>query len=479
MITNNVSTLKINKLTQEQYDRELLAGNIKEDELYITPSVPTAIDDAMESVSYDDHDKFLQIKYDEQSDSMFVTPTDILGSKFVVNDSTGLDFTSYGRLWFNTQVATSIINFRGLDTKIIDVVRTGAKGDGVTDDSIAIQTAMETARDIGGGIVFFPKGTYMIGSALGDYIEFYSNMHIFGAPGAVLKFHESVADIINANANDTSVSPICLLRNHTDAQTGGYDCTENVIIENIIFDCNDAFAKKATSVGIGHAKNIIFRNCHWINGKSSDLDHHHYLEINACKDVKLIDCSFTKSLTPSTGGTSEMVNIDVADDGNYGKSTYYLGDGTQCRDIEIIGCKFETYARDSFPAGHYASPAIGSHANNNAINGLKIHDCQFDGDWGTNGQERQWVIKFYGNNLNCKVYNNTFRASSSGLEAGKKPLGICVQSTSKTNFIYNNFFSGYDANTYIANNNDKEKTAIRVNNYCFNAGNSVTTDSNN
>ena len=37
MITENLSTLKINKLTQEQYDRELAAGNIDENALYLTP----------------------------------------------------------------------------------------------------------------------------------------------------------------------------------------------------------------------------------------------------------------------------------------------------------------------------------------------------------------------------------------------------------------------------------------------------------
>lgn len=37
MITENLSTLKINKLTQEQYDRELAAGNIDETALYLTP----------------------------------------------------------------------------------------------------------------------------------------------------------------------------------------------------------------------------------------------------------------------------------------------------------------------------------------------------------------------------------------------------------------------------------------------------------
>lgn len=37
MITENLSTLKIHKLTQAQYDRELAAGNIDANALYLTP----------------------------------------------------------------------------------------------------------------------------------------------------------------------------------------------------------------------------------------------------------------------------------------------------------------------------------------------------------------------------------------------------------------------------------------------------------
>ena len=39
MITENLSTLKIHKLTQAQYERELAAGNIDESALYLTPEV--------------------------------------------------------------------------------------------------------------------------------------------------------------------------------------------------------------------------------------------------------------------------------------------------------------------------------------------------------------------------------------------------------------------------------------------------------
>lgn len=37
MITENLSTLKIHKLTQEQYEREVLSGNIDVSALYLTP----------------------------------------------------------------------------------------------------------------------------------------------------------------------------------------------------------------------------------------------------------------------------------------------------------------------------------------------------------------------------------------------------------------------------------------------------------
>ena len=37
MITKNLATLKIHKLSQEQYDRELSAGHIDTDALYLTP----------------------------------------------------------------------------------------------------------------------------------------------------------------------------------------------------------------------------------------------------------------------------------------------------------------------------------------------------------------------------------------------------------------------------------------------------------
>lgn len=46
MKTTNLLTLEIHKLSQEQYDRELAAGNIDDNALYLTPEddISTALD---------------------------------------------------------------------------------------------------------------------------------------------------------------------------------------------------------------------------------------------------------------------------------------------------------------------------------------------------------------------------------------------------------------------------------------------------
>lgn len=51
MRTENLSTLKIHKLTQEQYERELAAGRIDENALYLTPDESISVDDVLSDIS--------------------------------------------------------------------------------------------------------------------------------------------------------------------------------------------------------------------------------------------------------------------------------------------------------------------------------------------------------------------------------------------------------------------------------------------
>ena len=58
MITNDIQTLKIHKLTQVQYNRELESGNIDESALYLTPDEETV---KVPKFTSEDNGKFLCI----------------------------------------------------------------------------------------------------------------------------------------------------------------------------------------------------------------------------------------------------------------------------------------------------------------------------------------------------------------------------------------------------------------------------------
>lgn len=81
----------------------------------------------------------------------------------------------------------------------ISVKDYGAKGDGATDDSTAIQAAINAASEIGAEIVFCPRGTYIVGTTL----TLKSNVHLMGAGAnaSILKLKNGAKKDIITNAS--------------------------------------------------------------------------------------------------------------------------------------------------------------------------------------------------------------------------------------------------------------------------------------
>ncbi len=76
-----------------------------------------------------------------------------------------------------------------------DVGRFGAKGDGKTDDTAAIQRALDAARKAGGGTVWLPKGTYAIQPGPEFPCAVGSNTEVRGeGPASVLKVADDAGD---------------------------------------------------------------------------------------------------------------------------------------------------------------------------------------------------------------------------------------------------------------------------------------------
>lgn len=77
-------------------------------------------------------------------------------------DHAAADFTKTGD--------SNVHNFRAEPkagtSKVFDVTAYGAKADGESDDTAAIQKAIDAAASAGGGIVYFPAGQYCVRGAL-------------------------------------------------------------------------------------------------------------------------------------------------------------------------------------------------------------------------------------------------------------------------------------------------------------------------
>ena len=89
---------------------------------------------------------------------------------------------------------------------LFDVTSYGATGDGFTDDAPAIQSALNDAESAGGGRLYFPRGTYLLGAGL---IIDSNNVFLMGEGSGVsiLKLDDAVDDHAVSYLG-TSLSPI-------------------------------------------------------------------------------------------------------------------------------------------------------------------------------------------------------------------------------------------------------------------------------
>jgi len=127
-----------------------------------------------------------------------------------------------------------------------NVVKWGATGDGTTDDTAAIQAAIDACEAVGGGVVQIPAGTYLVDDLVIDS----DNVSIIGAgKSTVLEFPDGT---ITASGPSIRARMI---------QVDG----DNFSISNVAFDCNEdgqsAWDEQVFGIRINAANNTVVRDC--------------------------------------------------------------------------------------------------------------------------------------------------------------------------------------------------------------------------
>lgn len=170
-----------------------------------------------------------------------------------------------------------------LNVKHIDI---GATGDGVTDDTSAIQAAIDLASTRGGGKVFLPKGTYLC-----TQLELKSYVSLVGEG-----WSKSVLKQKGATALDFIVL--------------AFTSTEFVLLKDLKIDGNKA--NQAT------ANNGIFFNNTAFGGTSNDSRHRiENVWINSCKGSGILIGGSVREM--------RVMNVWVRQNDEYGITTDVLG----------------------------------------------------------------------------------------------------------------------------------------------------------
>lgn len=296
------------------------------------------------------------VYYDSPSKDNHLPFFDVVGFKsnpggvpynvLVKNAETDDKFNTYDG--YSTSISNINTNIQGINQNInelnskienlallpfANVKEFGAKGDGSTDDTSAIQAALDSQYSL----VYLPGGVYMVNT-----LKCPSDKIIVGA-GATLK---------NLNSD-------AILINKADGVTGDYYANGNITVYNVKFDANNI---ASSSIGFGHVNRCRIYGCTFIRNPMW-----HCIELNAAYDCEIVNCHFSQySTNPEiVEQSSEMIQLDAAL--NTGVFPWFGPyDKKGCEFIKIVGNMFNNVAK-SF-ADICKNPekycAIGNHSPN-------------------------------------------------------------------------------------------------------------------
>ena len=242
---------------------------------------------------------------------------------------------------------------RTLQTKLDErasVLDFGAKGDGTTDDTDAINRAFnelfcrESNTEIRRAL-FFPAGKYKITSPL--KIPSFAKILGDGLDSSIIQLDNDPTSTVAKFVARTTDS-----LQQTGSQIGSNNATlpTMIEIEGITFQ-----ALEVTDVfQIDRCDTITFRNVGF-KGKAEDIDINDALDGTCC--VKF------------DGSSSQIPKNITFDACSFSKATYGIDTGIKIQNVNIINSKFST---------HFQALYIGATIANGGPQGFKVSGCLFD-----------------------------------------------------------------------------------------------------
>jgi hypothetical protein len=228
---------------------------------------------------------------------------------------------------------------------VFNVIDYGATGDGVTDDSTAIQRAIDTAEAEGAGEIFFPVGTYLIGTGL--TVEDV-DLRVRGmGRGSILK----------------AVSGITMMT--IGPSSGSLTANAGNVVSSLMFDFDSTDATGLYWQRWG--QNGIGEHLHFINPGASA--HGIYTSTNsAVNELIFTDINWWSSSAAGTGITIDCNNCKISNSTFIAATVAIeLSPTAAISPISIEGCRIKNCA-------------TGVRVGSRGMYGLYIRDMRFEGN---------------------------------------------------------------------------------------------------
>ena len=246
--------------------------------------------------------------------------------------------------------------------RVWDVRDFGAQGDGLADDTAAVQRTLDEASASGGGTVRVPPGVYRIGSLS---LGWNTRLELAGGVTDASSGYDAETA---KRATDPEVSailrpvrskrPPIFLYNLVPPAYITNGCG-NIAVSGGVFDCGGLALVGAFACARGlRVENAIVR----------DLPNNHGLQLVACENVLVTNCVFAGySFGGDAGSVLTRETIQVEDScptcisGNPSKSPVLCDkdDSRPNRNVTVCGCWFgpsETHGPHLIALGHHGYP---------------------------------------------------------------------------------------------------------------------------